>query len=54
MAVAAGYRYRFDPTPEQADLLRRTFGCVRSTTSWPRGTRSGPGPIPGDRLWSGR
>ncbi|MCB4806445.1 putative transposase [Methylobacterium brachiatum] len=30
MAVAAGYRYRFDPTPEQADLLRRTFGCVRA------------------------
>ena len=29
MAFAAGYRYRFDPTPEQADLLRRTFGCVR-------------------------
>jgi putative transposase len=30
MAFAAGYRYRFDPTPEQADLLRRTFGCVRA------------------------
>lgn len=29
MTFAAGYRYRFDPTPEQADLLRRTFGCVR-------------------------
>ncbi|MDQ0546663.1 hypothetical protein QO001_005615 [Methylobacterium brachiatum] len=21
--------YRFDSTPEQADVLRRTFGCVR-------------------------
>ncbi|WP_449410627.1 RNA-guided endonuclease InsQ/TnpB family protein [Methylobacterium komagatae] len=30
MSFAAGYRYRFDPTPEQADLLRRTFGCVRA------------------------
>ena len=30
MAFSAGYRYRFDPTPEQADLLRRTFGCVRA------------------------
>lgn len=25
----AAYRYRFYPTPEQADLLNRTFGCVR-------------------------
>lgn len=23
------YRYRFYPTPEQEDLLRRTLGCVR-------------------------
>jgi transposase len=23
------YRYRFYPTPEQTDLLNRTFGCVR-------------------------
>ena len=23
------YQYRFYPTPEQADLLARTFGCVR-------------------------
>jgi putative transposase len=23
------YKYRFDPTPTQADLLNRTFGCVR-------------------------
>ncbi|GAB3477456.1 hypothetical protein GCM10027398_33070 [Azotobacter salinestris] len=24
------YKYRFYPTPEQAELLARTFGCVRS------------------------
>jgi putative transposase len=24
-----GYRYRFYPTPDQAELLTRTFGCVR-------------------------
>jgi len=23
------YRYRFYPTPEQEQLLRRTLGCVR-------------------------
>jgi putative transposase len=27
--VERGYRYRFYPTPAQADLLTRTFGCVR-------------------------
>jgi putative transposase len=27
--VRRAYRYRFYPTPEQADLLNRTFGCVR-------------------------
>jgi putative transposase len=26
----AGYKYRFYPTPEQEDLLGRTFGCVRA------------------------
>ena len=30
MSFAAGYKYRFEPTPEQADLLRRTFGCARA------------------------
>lgn len=29
MFADAAYRYRFYPTPEQADLLARTFGCVR-------------------------
>lgn len=27
--VKRAYRYRFYPTPEQIDLLNRTFGCVR-------------------------
>ena len=27
--VKRAYRYRFYPTPDQADLLCRTFGCVR-------------------------
>jgi putative transposase len=27
--VERGYRYRFYPTPVQAALLTRTFGCVR-------------------------
>lgn len=27
--VKRAYKYRFYPTPEQAELLHRTFGCVR-------------------------
>jgi putative transposase len=27
--VKRAYKYRFHPTPEQAELLHRTFGCVR-------------------------
>lgn len=27
--VERGYKYRFYPTPTQAELLTRTFGCVR-------------------------
>jgi putative transposase len=27
--VMRAYKYRFDPTPEQAQELCRTFGCVR-------------------------
>ncbi|HEV2535923.1 MAG TPA: helix-turn-helix domain-containing protein, partial [Streptosporangiaceae bacterium] len=27
--VKRAYKYRFYPAPEQADLLNRTFGCVR-------------------------
>lgn len=29
VSVLRAFRYRFEPTPEQATLLRRTFGCVR-------------------------
>ena len=29
MTTERAYRYRFYPTPEQATLLARTFGCVR-------------------------
>ncbi|MBW6434352.1 transposase [Actinoplanes hulinensis] len=41
--VKRGFKFRFYPTPEQADLLNRTFGCVRKvynlalearTTAW--------------------
>jgi putative transposase len=28
-SVRRAYRYRFYPSPGQADLLNRTFGCVR-------------------------
>lgn len=28
-AVKRAYKYRFYPTPEQAEQLARTFGCVR-------------------------
>ncbi|WP_285475150.1 helix-turn-helix domain-containing protein, partial [Actinoplanes sp. NBRC 101535] len=27
--VKRAFKFRFYPTPEQADLLNRTFGCVR-------------------------
>ncbi len=27
--VKRAYKYRFYPTPEQAQELARTFGCVR-------------------------
>ncbi|MBW4046377.1 MAG: IS200/IS605 family element transposase accessory protein TnpB [Proteobacteria bacterium] len=29
MQVKRTYRFRFDPTPEQAHILARTFGCAR-------------------------
>src|SRR5215472_1425701 len=28
------YRYRFYPTPDQANFLARTFGCVRYVYNW--------------------
>ncbi len=42
-SVKRAFKFRFYPTPEQADLLNRTFGCVRKvynlalearTTAW--------------------
>jgi len=30
MKTKRAFKYRFYPTPEQTDLLERTFGCVRS------------------------
>ncbi len=29
--VEKAYKFRFYPTPEQENLLRRTLGCVRLT-----------------------
>ncbi|RIV16780.1 hypothetical protein D2Q93_16705, partial [Alicyclobacillaceae bacterium I2511] len=29
MKTSKAYRFRFYPTAEQAQLLSRTFGCVR-------------------------
>jgi putative transposase len=34
MQVQRAYRYRFYPTPEQAEQLARTFGCVRVVYNW--------------------
>src|SRR2546426_11062464 len=28
------YQYRFYPTPEQAHILSRTFGCARYVYNW--------------------
>jgi putative transposase len=34
MRIQRAYRYRFYPTPEQAEQLARTFGCVRAVYNW--------------------
>src|SRR5262249_33667516 len=34
MQQKRAYRYRFYPTPEQAAMLARTFGCVRYVYNW--------------------
>ena len=34
MQVKRAYRYRFYPTPEQAQNLAQTFGCVRFVYNW--------------------
>ncbi|SRR6266487_68831 len=39
MQVKRAYRYRFYPTPEQAQNLARTFGCVRFISNWALSTR---------------
>jgi putative transposase len=37
--VEAAYRYRCNPTPEQANVLNRTFGCVRVVYNHARAAR---------------
>ena len=32
--MQCGYRFRFYPTPEQEQILARTFGCVRYVYNW--------------------
>ena len=34
MKTSKAYRFRFYPTIEQAQLLSRTFGCVRYVYNW--------------------
>jgi putative transposase len=34
MKQKRAYRYRFYPTPEQANVLARTFGCARFVYNW--------------------
>ena len=34
------YKYRFYPTPAQAQTLARTFGCVRYVYNWGLRTRT--------------
>jgi hypothetical protein len=40
MFVEAAYRYRCNPTPEQANVLNRTFGCVRVVYNHARAARA--------------
>ncbi len=39
MAFDCGYKYRFYPSPEQAEFLNRTFGCVRVVYNRARAAR---------------
>ena len=34
MKQKRAYRYRFYPTPDQAAVLARTFGCARYVYNW--------------------
>ena len=40
MRQKRAYKYRFYPTPEQAQTLARTFGCVRYVYNWGLRTRT--------------
>ena len=40
MRQKRAYNYRFYPTPEQAQTLARTFGCVRYVSNWGLRTRT--------------
>lgn len=40
MQQKRAYKYRFYPTPEQAQTLARTFGCVRYVYNWGLRTRT--------------
>ncbi|HEX9414435.1 MAG TPA: helix-turn-helix domain-containing protein [Ktedonobacterales bacterium] len=42
MRQKRAYRYRFYPTPEQAAVLARTFGCARYVYNWALRLRSMP------------
>ncbi len=46
MISEAAFRFRFYPTPEQASLLNRTFGCVRVVYNRARAAR--------EEAWAGR
>ncbi len=38
--VEKTYKFRFNPTPEQENLLRRTLGCVRLILNWALAART--------------
>ena len=40
MKQKRAYQYRFYPTPEQAQILARTFGCARYVYNWALRLRS--------------
>jgi len=40
MQEKRAYKYRFYPTPTQAQTLARTFGCVRYIYNWGLRTRT--------------
>ena len=44
------YKYRFYPTPEQATILSKTFGCVRYVYNWALNLRTRAHHELGERL----